>query len=179
MLLALAWRLQRLILPTRFFIQSRRISRRKIMATTLSSATPNSLIRGQTAAVETYTQALPVFEDMSIRSDLQQIRNEHDKIVQRLKGFVRDLNEKPEETSGTWGYWASLVTGAAKMVGDQTTLAALRTGEEHGINQYESALEDNSVAEDLKAVIRTEFIPACQRHVQTLNALISRLENKR
>ena len=146
------------------------------MATTISSAMPNRLIRGETAAIETYTQALPVFEDASIRSELQQIRSEHENFTQRLKGHVIEMDEEPSESSGAWGYWASMVTGTAKMIGDQTTLAALRTGEEHGVNEYETALNDDSTPPELKTIIRTQFLPSCQRHIQTLNNLINRLE---
>jgi hypothetical protein len=148
------------------------------MATTISAAMPNRLVRGQTAAIETYTQAMPVFEDSAIRSELQQIRSEHENITQRLKEYVLQMDEEPSETSGAWGYWASMVTGTAKMIGDQTTLAALRTGEEHGIAEYERALEDDSTPPELKTVIRTQFLPSCQRHIQTLNNLINRLERK-
>jgi hypothetical protein len=145
------------------------------MASTLSSSTPNSLIRGETAAVETYEQAMAAFEDfedLTIRADLQRIRGQHQSAITQLREFVRDMNDKPAEGSGVWGYWASLYTGTAKLMGDQSTLSALRTGEEHGIAQYESALDDDSVS-----AIRQTLLPQCRRHVDMLTSIINRLEN--
>ena len=148
------------------------------MASTLSSSTPNSLIRGETAAIESYEQAMSAFEDANIRAELQRIRGQHQSAVVALREFVRDLNDTPAEGSGTWGYWASLYTGTAKLMGDQSTLSALRTGEEHGISQYESALQDDSVATEVKNFVRQTLLPQCQRHVQVLTSLFERLENR-
>lgn len=145
------------------------------MATTASTNTLNSLLRGETAAIETYKQALSSFDDATVRGELRRIQGEHEASVSRLRDLVRDRDAEPSETSGTWGYWASLFTGTAQLFGDSTTLAALRTGEEHGASDYESALQDDDVSEEVKTVIRQTLLPRCQSHVAALNVLIDRL----
>lgn len=51
-------------------------------------------------------------------------------------------------------------------------LSALLQGEEHGIKEYQAALQDKKVSLELKEVIRTKLLPAQQAHIKTINTLL-------
>ncbi len=138
----------------------------------------NSVLRGELSAVETYEQAIPKFDDMNIRSVLSHIRDEHTQAVELLRSHLRDMGAEPSDSSGSWGTFASTVTGAAKMLGPQTTLGALKQGEEYGIGTYEGMLEDQDVPVACKDILRDELLPRCRDHVRALDSMIQGLEAK-
>jgi len=128
----------------------------------------NSLLRGELAAVETYDQAITKFEDHQIIADITNIRAEHARSVEKLREKVIRFQGEPAKSSGPWGTFAAAVTATAKLLGPSTALSALRQGEEHGINEYEEALENEDVHPDCKDMIRTDLLPKCRQHVAEL-----------
>ena len=50
-------------------------------------------------------------------------------------------------------------------------MAALQQGEEHGVSEYEEALEDKSIDAEIKEVIRDELLPPLREHIATLQSL--------
>jgi len=139
---------------------------------TCDTAALNALLRGEMAAVETYTQALGVCGDEEMIADLQKIRDEHRRAVRVLRDRVVQFGGQPTESPGPWGAFASTVVGFAKVVGPATALAALRQGEEHGISEYESALENEDLGSECHQIIRTDLLVVCQKHVDELNRLL-------
>lgn len=137
----------------------------------------NLLLRGELSAVETYTQAMSKFEDQQVIANLQRIREEHTRAVQEWRERVVHFGGTPSESSGAWGTFASAVTGTAKVIGPGIVLAALKQGEEHGIGQYESALENPDIHPDCQQLIRTDLLPACRKHVVELDRLIGGMDN--
>lgn len=51
-------------------------------------------------------------------------------------------------------------------------MKALDDGQEHGINEYEEALEDDSIGKELKQAIRTELLPNQKKHLESLKSFI-------
>jgi uncharacterized protein (TIGR02284 family) len=137
----------------------------------------NSLLRGEVSAAETYTQAMGKFDDQQVLATLQRIREEHGRAVQEWRDRVVQFGGTPSEGSGAWGTFAAAVTGTAKAVGPGIVLAALKQGEEHGIGQYEAALENQDVHPDCHQLIRTDLLPACRKHVAELDRLIGGMDN--
>ena len=135
----------------------------------------NALLRGEIAAVETYTQAIQKFDDPLLTAELQLIRDEHSRAVRILRDHIAGFGGEPVSGSGVWGTFAALVTGTAKVLGPATVLAALRQGEEHGIAKYDTALENDNLHPDCHLMIRTELLPACAAHVTRLNGLLGGL----
>jgi len=131
----------------------------------------NSLLRGELSAVETYDQAIEKFEGEAIAVKLRLIRDEHSEAVQTLRDRVARSGDMPSESAGVWGAFANAVTAAAKVIGPETVIGALRSGEEHGIERYEEALEKTDVADDIKMIIRTDLLPSCRDHVLQLHGL--------
>lgn len=132
----------------------------------------NKLLRGELSAVETYEQALEKFEsDETIRT-LVDIRNEHMAVVKALTDHLMAFGVEPELSSGLWGSFARTVTGAAKILGPQTVIAALHEGEEHGILAYENAINNTELPHDCFMLIHRDLIPLGHKHCAMLEGLI-------
>jgi len=133
----------------------------------------NSLLRGEISATETYNQALEKFAGQPEEAELRRLRDEHRETANTLRVHVHDHGGDPSTGSGWWGAWAKSVEGTAKVFGKAAALKALKEGEEHGINDYRSALKDNDVAEDCKTLIRSQLLPRCEAHVPVLDRLMN------
>ena len=137
----------------------------------------NALLRGEMSAVETYTQALGKFDDSAVIADLQKIRDEHSRAVRELRDSVVRFGGRPAESAGPWGAFTNAVTATAKSVGPATVLAALRQGEEYGISEYESALENEHIHPDCQRMIRTDLLAAGRKHVEELDRLLGGMDH--
>jgi len=136
----------------------------------------NALLRGEIAAVETYDEAITSFDDAPETDELGAIREEHRRAVAALCDQVRGFGGEPAHGSGTWGAFASAVTGAARGIGPQTVLAALKQGEEHGTQEYLAALDNPEIADECRFLIRTELLPKSHAHVAALGRMIAARE---
>lgn len=142
------------------------------MSTTTSSNvaidTLNSLVRGELAALATYEMALRSI-DGPVASDASQLRrfaSEHRRSAETLKATVSALGATPDETAGIWGAVTRMVQGSADILGDRVAVKSLLEGEEHGLAEYEKAVE--SVQPDIRGVIQKELIPRQKKHVAVL-----------
>ncbi len=134
----------------------------------------NHLLRGELAAVETYEQSLPKFEEFpAAAQELRRIRDEHRETCRVLREHVTKFGGTPADGSGPWGGFAQAVTGTAKLLGPDTTLAALKRGEEHGINDYQDALDGEALPTECKDLVRTRLLPRCQEHLANLDSIRS------
>lgn len=133
----------------------------------------NSLLRGELSAQETYTQAIEKLgtEGRGEVEVLREIAREHGHAVDRLRQEVRKAGGMPAESSGAWGTFAQTVEGTAKAFGDAAAIKALKEGEEHGLKDYESALEQ--VDSSTRDLIAGDLIPAQRRHIQRLDLLLA------
>lgn len=136
----------------------------------------NSLLRGEISAVEAYDQAIRKVDDehVSEATALRAIAQEHGEHAQLLRDAIRKLGGEADESSGPWGAWAKIVEGTAKLFGDASALKALKEGEEHGLKDYEEALDD--VDEATRSLITSHIIPNQRRHIQTLNGMMEKIE---
>jgi hypothetical protein len=80
------------------------------------------------------------------------------------------LGGEPSDSSGAWGAWAKTVQGTANLLGDNTALKSLKEGEEHGLKDYQEAVDD--VDPTSAQLIQNQLIPAQQRHINLLDQLI-------
>lgn len=141
------------------------------MSTSKNGNFLEDILQGEISAVETYDQVLDKLEDDPRAIDLQAFRSDHQAAIAKLKQEARIRLEEVPKSSGAWGTWAKLATGTAKIFGDKSALKALKEGEEHGLKQYESALnEDIDIA--LKNLIRNELLPNQHSHIRTLDTLM-------
>lgn len=136
----------------------------------------NSLLRGEISAAETYKKAIDkIGHDHGQQSQVQtlkEIQREHGLAAQRIRERITALGGEADNDSGAWGTWANTVQGTANLLGDAAALKALKEGEEHGLKSYERKLEQGSLDPQSEAIAR-QMIPAQQRHIQTLDRLMS------
>ncbi len=135
----------------------------------------NSLLRGEISAIETYKQAIEKVGDehASDATALRAIAQEHGEDAQELRKSIEKLGGEAADSSGPWGTWAKTVQGVAKLFGDASALKALKEGEEHGLKDYEEAVDD--VDEASRTIIVARFIPNQKRHIATLDGMIAKI----
>lgn len=136
--------------------------------------TCNKLLRGELAAVETYSQAIGKFETEVERAALETIRADHRNSVDELRRHLADMGAVPDESSGVWGNFAGALEGSAKLLGESPALMILEQGEKHGISEYEEALANPRVMSGIKEAIRARLLPPLDEHI----AALARLRNK-
>ncbi len=134
----------------------------------------DDLVRGELAAVKAYDQALADLKDEKQRSQLQSIRKDHVDAASILSKYAAGKKDILEDTqsSGPWGTFAKTWVKGRGLAGNEGAMKALQDGEEHGINEYEEALEDESLPKDLKEKIRSQLMPNQKKHIQTLKTFM-------
>lgn len=132
----------------------------------------DDLIRGEMAAVKTYDTALEKVKDEKEMAKLKKIREDHVTAVTKLKTFANKDVAEDTKTAGAWGAFASAYTGGAKLFGNDAALKALTQGEEHGINEYKEAMDDDMIKPELKQMIKTQFLPKQEEHIKTLKTFM-------
>lgn len=131
----------------------------------------NRLLRGELSAAETYRQTIGKFEADPAAATLRQILSEHEYAAELLRNNVIEMGGEPSTDSGAWGAFANSIQGVAKVFGESSALKGLQQGEEHGLDDYEDALEDDDVMPGCKELIRSELLPRTRRHIDTLQGL--------
>ncbi len=131
----------------------------------------NKLLRGEISAIETNSQAIEKFFDSPESITLEQILADHQDSADALRDHISEMGGVADSESGPWGSFAKAVEGAAKLLGDSAALQALKEGEEHGISEYEEALESPDLMEDAKDTIRDTLLPRQLEHLAALNTL--------
>ncbi|HEX2466006.1 MAG TPA: DUF2383 domain-containing protein [Thermoanaerobaculia bacterium] len=142
--------------------------------TTTQKATLDSLLRGEMSAIETYRMAIEKLTDSKEpeAAELQRIQRDHRDAADVLWHRLESKGERPSEGSGAWGAFAKAVEGTAKLLGNKAALKALKEGEEHGLKEYEGALDDEGISPELQSVIRP-LLSRQQSHIQTLDRLLA------
>lgn len=135
----------------------------------------NSLLRGEISAAETYRMAIDKIADNATTAAnaglLREIQEEHGRAAQGLRDRIRELGGEASDSSGAWGVWAKTVQGTMNLFGDASSLKALKEGEEHGLKDYQEALDD--VDATSAQLIQNQLVPAQQRHIDLLDQLIN------
>jgi uncharacterized protein (TIGR02284 family) len=134
----------------------------------------NSLLRGEMSAIETYRQALEKAEGETGAEELHRFRVDHRDAADQLWHHIEQHGGKPSEGSGAWGAWAKAVEGTAKLFGNAAALKALKEGEEHGLKEYQEALEDKSLPADCQALLRG-LMEKQRLHIPVLDRLIEQV----
>jgi uncharacterized protein (TIGR02284 family) len=145
------------------------------MATRPADPTPilDKLLRGEISAAETYSQAIDKFSGRQEAPALQQFRDDQVEARNQLRRHVHDKGGQPETRSGTRGAFAKSVEGTAKAFGKTPALKALKEGEEQGVSDYESALQDRSLPPECRSLIENDLLPHCRQHIQGLDRLMA------
>ena len=133
----------------------------------------NSLLRGEISAAETYRMAIDKVADDSTANTglLREIQEEHGRAAQGIRDRIREMGGKASDSSGAWGAWAKVVQGTMNLLGDASSLKALKEGEEHGLKDYQDA--EREVDATSAQLIQNQLVPAQHRHIDLLDQLIN------
>lgn len=135
-------------------------------------ASMNQFLRGEIAATEAYEKALSELDGELNSIRLSAFLSDHHEATLYWRDQVLAEYADPENHSGTWGTFVRSVVNAAKILGVNATLKALREGEEYGLEEYEMALKKYNLSESHKYYIRNVLIPNQRRHIAELNAML-------
>ena len=141
-------------------------------STATDTKTLDSLLRGEMSAIETYRQAIDKLTGQPFLNDLHAFQRDHRDAADALWHHIERHGGKPSEGSGPWGAFAKLVEGTAKAFGATAALKALKEGEEHGLKEYQDALDDKDLPADCRDLLQG-FIPKQRQHIQRLDQLLS------
>ncbi len=134
----------------------------------------NALLRGEISATETYRNVLEKAAGQGqddLVAQLRTIQVEHGRASQLIRQRIVDLGGEPADSSGIWGIWAQTVQETYTLFGGDTGgVRALRDGEEHGLGEYESAL--NEVDAGSIRLIQDQLLPGQRRHMEILDAML-------
>lgn len=136
--------------------------------------TLNSFLRGEISAAETYRQAIDKLRDKPEASTLRDCLRSHEQRVSLLSSEIRRRGGEPAQGSGTWGAFAKLVEGGAKLFGAKAAIAALEEGEDHGRDDYKS--DAPKLEPEVRAFIQQQIVPEQLRTHQMMSTLKKRLE---
>jgi uncharacterized protein (TIGR02284 family) len=134
----------------------------------------DSLLRGEMSALETYRQAIDKFAGEPQTEQLRGFQRDHRDAADKLWHHIEKHGGKPSEGSGAWGTFAQAVTGTAKLFGNTAALKALKEGEEHGLKEYQDALDDSKLPADCRELIQG-FLGKQRQHITALDQLMKQV----
>lgn len=134
----------------------------------------DDLMRGEMAAVKAYDTAIKDTKNAKEKSTLESLRKDHQKAVDTMSKYAAGKPDIVEDVkdAGAWGTFASAWTKTRSVTGNEGALKALQQGEEHGIDEYNEALEDENLPKALKDQIRAELLPNQKKHIETLKTFM-------
>jgi demethoxyubiquinone hydroxylase (CLK1/Coq7/Cat5 family) len=118
-------------------------------------------LRGEISAVETYELALKHIDHVDIHRALQEILVSHSRRVDLLRDQMTRTGAAIPAGSGAWGAFAKAVQAGADLLSTQAAVAALEAGEDRGLAQYTSGLDDCDA--ETRSFISTSLLPEQQR----------------
>jgi demethoxyubiquinone hydroxylase (CLK1/Coq7/Cat5 family) len=129
----------------------------------------NVFLRGELAAVETYTQALAGRSTFSAKTELSTCQRSHEMRAEALKGKIASLGGDPAPTSGIWGAWERAIEAGAVALGDNVAISALEQGEDHVLASYRK--EITRLEPDVRTFVETKLLPEEERTHRTMSDL--------
>lgn len=129
----------------------------------------NALLKGELAAINSYSKALEGVKDPKLRETLKDCQTSHQVRAEKLERIICEDGETPECNTGSWGSFANFVIDGAKAVGDKAILAAIEEGEDVGSNDYEWRLV--SMHGPRRSFVKEELLPEQNATHKTISEL--------
>lgn len=144
------------------------------MATKSNIEQLNSFLRGEMSAVETYQMALDKLDEISTARDelLVNLKSHQDRVMM-LQEAIAASGGEPAKSSGPWGVFAKVVEGGAKVLGEKATIAALEEGEDHGLKDYRTDIDELDV--ETRSFVTSKLLPMQKQSHDRLSALKHRM----
>jgi len=131
----------------------------------------NSLLRGEISAQQAHEKALALAGDMTAEdaAEIRRISAEHTATAETLRTEVFRLGGEPAGSSGAWGAFARAFQSSANLLGVSTAISSLLEGEEHGLKEYQEALD--KATGPTKTLLEETLIPNQRKHIAALSAI--------
>ncbi|MEY4642740.1 MAG: hypothetical protein RLZZ227_2734 [Pseudomonadota bacterium] len=129
----------------------------------------NDFLKNEVAAVETYGQCLEKSKKFPDLERLLELRQSHAERARLLRERIVALGGEPAEGSGVWGGFAKLVEGGAKAFGEQAALSALEEGEDKGLKDYRTEIEQ--LSDSTRQFVASMLLPEQQRSHDTMSRM--------
>lgn len=136
-----------------------------------SDNTITEILKGETSAVEAYENLEDEFSSGVYGQRIKEMKSHHQDALNFWKKQAKREALNTEPGSGVWGTVVKTFVNVSKVIGEDTALKALKTGEEHGLKFYQGLLSDSDLSPLQKEQIRNKFIPEHQSHITTLSSL--------
>lgn len=127
--------------------------------------TCNTLLIGEMAAVETYSQLIDKFDAEGSDVALERIRSHHQENVFELQMLIADGHAEPAASLGTWPGFDEALQQSEVLVGESPVLKILQACEALVVSQYKNALASEEVSDAAKAVIKHRLLPVLAGHL--------------
>jgi demethoxyubiquinone hydroxylase (CLK1/Coq7/Cat5 family) len=130
----------------------------------------NDFLKNEIAAVETYGQCIAKSDRFPTLERLIELRQSHAERASLLKERIVALGGKPAEGAGVWGGVAKLVEGGAKAFGEKAALSALEEGEDKGLKDYNTEIDD--LSDSSRQFVASMILPEQQRSHDALSRML-------
>lgn len=130
------------------------------------------LIGIESAASDTYTEALDFFHKDPEQSLLLAIRAGHDENIDCISDHLLAMGQDADPGGGA-DRFSQAVESISLTFGEGATFMALEAGEAAALEECRSAMVDPELPAPLKEDLRSRLIPRLQRHVAELEKLRS------
>ncbi|HXT01936.1 MAG TPA: CBS domain-containing protein [Elusimicrobiota bacterium] len=132
-----------------------------------------ALVSDELAAIDTYKQVLQTVTSGKAGDALRRIENEHEEAARLLKDGLRRIGVEAPRRAGGARAWAASRRKAGELPDDKSSISLLRDGERREIEDYESALDDDSLDPGIKKLIESSLLPKTRAHVPALDRFLS------
>ena len=131
------------------------------------------LLGGELAAVAVYGRIIRKYEGEPAAAVLRQVRDEHERAAELLRGHIREMGGGPVIESGRWGAWSETEESLAYVFGEAAIFRELQKNEAHWCAQHRDALKDEALSPACAALIRFELLPRAEGNIDSLQSLSS------
>lgn len=129
------------------------------------------LIGMESAASDTYTDALDFFHTDPEQSLLLAIRAGHDENIDCISDHLLTMGKESSPTDGERDGFSEAVERVSQTFGETATFMALEAGEAAALEACRGVIADEAVPPTLKEDLRSRMIPRLLRHVAELEKL--------
>jgi len=131
----------------------------------------NDLLMLDHDAVDAYQQCIDTIASPLCRARLQQFQSDHRRHVVDLDDCIRRLEGVPKNRRDVKGFFIKGMTAVQAALGDELALKAMQINEKLTNAQYQDALDDLSLPDDVRVVVAKNREDE-RRHLEWLNLAI-------
>ncbi len=114
----------------------------------------NDLLMLDHDAIEAYESAIKRMSSEYCRGKLREFQADHRRHVVDIKACVESYGGTPKDRRDVKGFFIQGMTAIQSMGGDEPALKAMHTNERITNREYEQALQDKSLPEDVRKLVQ-------------------------